>query len=400
VRLLWVVTKPPWPPIDGGRLVVAQTLAALAGRGHAIDLVAPYVPGTLEPERIVRELAPACRADLVPVAARGLLAASLASAARRVPLSIARHDHAAVRARVVDLLHASAYDAVHAEQLQALAACTPALASGVPVVLRCQNVESDVWRGFARSAGALRPLAALEAHRLARHEARAVRRATATVALTAEDAARLGQLAGGVAVQAIAPPFPAQLQPGAALPEARPVVTTLGSSGWRPSEDGLAWLVRDAWPVVRAALPGAALHVFGDPRGASTDRALGVAYHHAPTDSRDAFPAGAICVVPLRYGSGVRMRILEAWARGVPVVATPQAVQGLGARHGRELLVAATAEEIAAALARLVREPALAGALVTAGRVRLRSAHAPGTIATRLADVYRDAARRARDSAP
>lgn len=391
------MTKPPWPPIDGGRLVVAQTLAALASDGHAIDLVAPYVPGTLEPERTARELAPACRAHLVPVRPRRAVVAALASLVRRLPLSIARHEHAAMRARVAELLHVGAYDAVHAEQLQALASCTPALAASVPVVLRCQNVESDLWRGFARGAGVLRPVAALEVRRLERHEARAVRRATATLALTPEDALHLARLAGGLAVEAIAAPFPERLQPGPALPAAQPAVATLGSSGWRPSEDGLAWLVRDVWPVVRRSLPAAVLHVFGDAHAAS---AGGVERHPAPTDSRDAFPAGAICVVPLRYGSGVRMRILEAWARGVPVIATPEAAHGLGARHERDLLLARSSEDFATALGRLVREPALVDALVTAGRVRLRAGHAPRAIAARLADVYRDAARRAHESAP
>lgn len=396
MRLLWVVTKPPWPPIDGGRLVVAQTLAALAGDGHVIDLVAPYARGTLEPERIARELAPACRAHLVPVSPRGTIATLLASLGRRVPLSIARHDHAALRTRVGELLQTSAYDAVHAEQLQALAACTPAIARGVPVVLRCQNVESDLWRGHARHAGAARGVVALEARRLARHEGRALRRATAALALTADDAARLAELAG-VAVEAIAAPFPARLQAGPALPAARPAAATLGSSGWRPSEDGVGWLVRDVWPVVRAALPAAVLHVFGDAAGASGD---GIERHAAPTDSRDAFPAGAVCVVPLRYGSGVRMRILEAWARGVPVVATPEAAHGLGARDGRDLLLARTPEDFAGALSRLASEPALVAALVAAGRVRLRASHAPKAIAARLAEVYREAAARARASAP
>jgi len=396
MRLLWVVTKAPWPPIDGGRLVVAQTLAALAGEGHEIDLVAPYAPGTLDPGRIARELAPACRAHLVPVAARGVVAAVLASTARRLPLSIARHDHAPLRARVAVLLSEQRYDAVHAEQLQALAACMPALARGVPVVLRCQNVESDLWRGFARSASLARPLALLEARRLARHEGRALRRATTVLALTSEDAARLAEIAGGIPVEAIAAPFPARLQPGTPRPAARPAVATLGSSGWRPSEDGVAWLVREVWPAVRASLPGAVLHVFGDAGAASA----GVERHPAPTDSREAFPAGAVCVVPLRYGSGVRMRILEAWARGLPVVATPEAVHGLGTRNGRDVLLARTPGDFATALGRLATEPALAEALVTAGRVRLRAGHAPKAIAERLGAVYREAAQRARDSAP
>lgn len=389
------MTKPPWPPIDGGRLVVSHTLAALTARGHAIDLVTPYDPDAVDPDETARQLAPWCRAHLVAVRSRPALRAALAALHPDTPLSIARHDHPAVRARVGELVVETRPDAVHAEQLQALAACTPAFAAGVPVVLRCQNVESDLWRGFARHArsGAF---AALEARRLARFEARALRRATSSVALTADDAERLHALSDGIDVATIPAPFPSRLATGLSV-EGRPAVATLGSSGWRPNEDGVAWLLRDVWPTVRAALPEAVLHVFGEGRA---DGVPGVVAHAAPTDSREAFPANAVCVVPLRYGSGVRMRILEAWARGVPVVATPEAVHGLDVRDGRELLVAATPDAVTAALHRLQREPALADALAHAGRVRLAARHDPDAIAARLEEVYAAAVRRARDSAP
>jgi hypothetical protein len=395
VRLLWVVTKPPWPAIDGGRLVVTHTLSALAARGHAIDLVAPYDPDAVDPHEVARQLAPICRAHLVAARPRALLRAAIRTVASRTPVSIARHDHPLLRARVADLLQEQRPDVVHAEQLQALAACTPAFAAGVPVVLRCQNVESDLWRGYAHRTRGF-PLAALEARRLARFEARALRRATATIALTGEDATRLQELSHGVPVETIPAPFPARLKPGAAV-AGEPALATLGSSGWRPNADGLGWLLDEVWPAVRQALPGARLHVYGD---AAVDVTAGIEAHPAPTDSREAFPAGAICVVPLRYGSGVRMRILEAWARGVPVIATPEAVHGLGARDGRELLVAATPPDFATALGRLRREPALVETLITAGRARVGARHDPDAIAVRLEGVYQDAARRAHDSAP
>ena len=73
----------------------------------------------------------------------------------------------------------------------------------------------------------------------------------------------------------------------------------------------------------------------------------------------------------------MRIKILEAWARGVPVVATPAALAGLEAEDGREALVARDAGEFAAAIGRIHREPALAAALVEAGRRARRERHDP-----------------------
>jgi glycosyltransferase involved in cell wall biosynthesis len=89
------------------------------------------------------------------------------------------------------------------------------------------------------------------------------------------------------------------------------------------------------------------------------------------------------------------MKILEAWARGVPVVATPEAVAGLEAVHGREVLVGQDGAELAAAIARLHREPTLARALVEAGRRTLVARHAPAAVAAALAAVYTEVSGRA-----
>jgi glycosyltransferase involved in cell wall biosynthesis len=82
------------------------------------------------------------------------------------------------------------------------------------------------------------------------------------------------------------------------------------------------------------------------------------------------------------------MKILEAWARGVCVVATPEAGSGLEAEDGRELLVAPDAPGFMAALQRLTREPELRGGLIAAGRAALAARHDPGRIAGALVNVY------------
>jgi glycosyltransferase involved in cell wall biosynthesis len=212
-----------------------------------------------------------------------------------------------------------------------------------------------------------------------------VKQAAATVALTARDAERLRALAGdGGAVNHVPAPFPPALEPAARSLPGSPAVVRFGSDGWAPNRDQIRWFV-EAWPAVQAALPLAVLHAFGGrPR-----LPAGAVAHAAPTDSREVFAPGAVLVVPLRVASGVRMKILEAWARGVPVVATPEAAAGLEALDGGELLLFRDAAELTAALRRLASEPALARALVAAGRAALRSRHDPATIASRLASVYR-----------
>jgi hypothetical protein len=274
---------------------------------------------------------------------------------------------------------------VHAEQPQALAQAVGARRLGVAVVLRAQNVESDLWQGAARTAGLLRPVLAREARRVAAFEGRAVHEATATVALTAHDATRLAELSGSAErIVHVPAPFPPRLPAASRLLAGRPAVLLFGSGGWRPNEEGAHWFVARVWPVVRGALPEAVLHVVGP----STSTSPGVLPCATPADSRELFANGAVLVVPLQVGSGVRMKILEAWARGVAVVATRAAARGLEATDGRELLLADDPQAFARALQRLHAEAGLTASLVAAGRDRLASHHDPGAVATRLADVY------------
>jgi hypothetical protein len=392
VRLLVVATKAPWPPIDGGRLLLLRTLEGFAAQGVRATLVAPLDARRHAPEAVAAALGAWCETQLVPARPAGAASTLLRSAGHRVPLTIARHTLPAVRRRVEGLMAARRFDLVHAEQLQALPqAMAPARARHRPVVLRAQNVESALWAAVGQG----RPLS-LEARRLAAWEGRAVASVDATAALTAIDAAALRRLAAAAGsprarVVEVPAPFAAELPAGSARLVGEPAVVLLGSGGWRPNEDAIAWFTGEIWPEVSRALPAAQLHVFGapaarEPTGSSA--ALRTIWHGAPADSAAVFASGSIHVVPLRFGSGVRMKVLESWARGVPVVATPEGAAGLEATDGVDLLVAKDAAGFIAAFRRLAAEPQLPEALVRAGRAALRRRHDPAAVARSLLDLY------------
>jgi glycosyltransferase involved in cell wall biosynthesis len=375
LNVLVVATKSPWPPVDGGRLLLSLTLEGLEAAGCRTTLVAP---------------------ELRPVSPGLTVARSVFGGQ---PLAISRHRQPALSRDVERHLAAERFDLVHVEQLQALSQAEPAFRLGVPVVLREQNVESDLWAATAaRTPGLKGKILGIESRRLARWEGEAVRRVAATLPLTAEDAERLRWLSArsagagdGGRIRVVRAPFPG-LPPGPQPLPGDPALVLLVSRGWLPNEDSVAWFLREVWPAVRAEAPGAVLHIFGaDPNATPS---AGAVHHPAPRDSADAFAPGSILAVPLRIASGVRMKILEAWSRGVPVVGTPAAVAGLEAEDGRELLVAADALDFARAVARLHRDPGLARRLVEEGRRARLERHDPAKVVADLLSVYRDVAGR------
>jgi len=388
LRILWVATKCPLPPIDGGRRLLAESLAALAPAGARVTLVAPAASGADG-----GELAPLCTPRLVETRIAGRIAAGLRAAATGEPWSLVRHRWPALAAEAGRLAASEPFDLVVAEQLQAAAAAAPARVAGLPLLLRAQNVESALWTGAARLARGPAALAlAREARRLAEREGRALAGADGVVALSRDDAAALATLArGGARIEVVPPPFPSRLPLGREALEGSPALVLFGSR-WEPNREGERFFFDDVWPELRRRLPAARVHRFAGGPGEAPE---GVIDHEPPADSALAFAPGSILLLPLRLASGVRIRLLEAWARGVPAVATPEAAAGLGVEDGREALLGGGAERFAAAVARLAADPGLASRLVEGGRQRLAREHDPARFAERfLALAARVAERR------
>ncbi len=394
MRILVIATKAPWPPVDGGRLVLLRTLECLRAAGHHVDLVAPVDGSAADLAEVAAELESCCTPRLVGRRPPGALATLTRAVLHRRPLSIARHRSHEVGRAVAEVLAGGGVDVVHAEQLQSVEQARAADKLGVPVVLRAHNVESDLWRfGAAHRRGVVGRLYQEEAGRLAAWEGRAVRRLQATVALTERDRLALAALSGRAEkVHHVPAPFPGHLEPGLERLPGVPPVVLLASRGWLPNEDAARRFAGRTWRLVRDAAPGARLHVFGVGGGLAGRSDDGIHWHPPPADSAAAFPAGAVAVIPPRHATGVPMKGLEAWARGIPVVAASEAAVSLEATSGRELLVADDAEGIAEAISRLATEPELGDRLVKAGREALSARHDPAKVAEGLAAVYEEAA--------
>ena len=388
LRILIVATKAPWPAVDGGRLVLLNTIEALAAAGHHLELVAPF-SGTENHRRQTGDaLSEFCVPHLVATGPRWAISSALIALGRGIPVTVARHSLPAVARKVAELLTPGDFDVVHAEQLHALAQTEVALKRGIPVVHRAHNVESILWEYTAHHRpGVTRSLIALEARRMSAWEVRALETAACTVALTEVDRRALSELVPGASVHTIAAPFAPVLPAGDNRLDGEPAVVTLASATWAPSRDAVEHLADEIWPTVRRRLPGAVLHVFGGSH--HLECSGGVVAHPPPQESRTAFPAGAIAVIPERHPTGVPMKALEAWARGLPLLVDRPTAEVLEAEDGAELVVAQDAPGYADTLALMVEDDDLRQRLINGGRRALAQRHNPAAIAEHLEKVYR-----------
>ena len=254
-------------------------------------------------------------------------------------------------------------------------------AAGLYRVLDMVDVDSAKWSDYAKcTSWPARTAWAREARTLLAFERRAVVDFDRTLfvseaecrtflALAPWAAERCDWFDNGVDAAYFAPDpsFASPYSPGG------PVVVFTGTMDYRPNVDAVVGFARTVLPLLQAARP--------DPRGAAPLRFAIVGANPAPAvrrlaalpgvtvtgrvpDVRPYLAHAAVAVAPLTIARGIQNKVLEAMAMARPVVATPQALEGIDAAAGRELLVSDGATAFAAAVSAVLdgRHPGLGAA--------------------------------------
>lgn len=264
--------------------------------------------------------------------------------------------------------------------------------AGTPSLLDVHNIEHDVLRQAA-GAGSLprRIFNQIECRKFQREEIAAWRQASACVA-TSDSDARTIELATGQPVAVIPNGVDLERFPWAPLVGADPASCVfVGAMRYLPNADAARYFVEEIFPLVRSRLPSATITLVGaDPPPevqalAARDgvRVTGTVPDVAPW----VHQAGTV-IVPLRSGGGTRLKILEAFAMGRPVVSTTIGAAGLDVVGSEHLLLADAPTDFAAAIARLVGDAALRRRLAEQAHALVRDRYQWSAIARRLEAVY------------
>ena len=329
---------------------VARALAALGG----LDLLYARF-GAAEPDAAFRAIPGIELHEAVPSRGARRLRAYARARLAGVPDGFARGISPELAARAAALARQSGRGRVIADGPIAAAALGD-LARRRPVIYNAHNLESSFRSDFAsHSQRRTRTLRAFE-RRLLAHAAESwmVSRADLAGARALSPDASLRYVPNVVDVAAITPVSPA-------VGERRALF--VASFSYLPNRNGLSFLLDQVFPLVWEQLPDARLALVGGglERSPSADprvEALGFV-----GDLRQAYARASCALVPLLQGGGTPLKLIEALAYGLPVIATPRAVAGLELRAGEDCLVAGDASEFAETLVRVLRDgaPTLAG---------------------------------------
>jgi glycosyltransferase involved in cell wall biosynthesis len=392
--LLAVTSELPWPLSSGGHLRTFHLLRSLAQR-FDVRLVVPSTRDEAEGRLTIARAG--IRIHDVPIGPRRLIseAGRVAAAALRAEPYVlySRHRRRSVMRALAAEIARRPPSVLYLDHLDSL--CYAGAAGRTPIAIDMHNVYSRLAHRASREAQgfATRYYLSGESVLLERKE-QAAATAAHTIFACSDDEARYFRSLGaervvvvpnGVDTDAFAATAPRR--------SGRPTILFIGALDWTPNIGAVRFLARDVLPAVRATVPDARLLVVGRSPTAEV-LALGepgcIDIAADVPDVRPYWEQADMLAVPLETGGGTRIKILESFAAGVPVVSTPIGCEGIDARHPEHLLIARR-EEFAGAVIQGLRDPLAAAARAASARALARRHYDWGSIGARAAEALEGA---------
>ena len=385
MNLLYLAAFVPWPETDGDKVRAMTTLRLLAKRHRIFGFF-------LDPEgrgRLPAEAARLLRGYVVhPVNRLERGRSALRSVLRNEPIQAGSHWNSRAQARLDRVAALWRPDAVHVHRLRMM---PYAEKLGLPYILDHTDCLSHYFRMALSLPGWRKWYARLDLGTLSRAERTWGNGAAAGLVITDGERRNLRALGIRRPVHVVPNWLDMNRWSYAPRPKRPGNFVFIGNMGYPPNIVGLEWLLDRVAPALARLTPGAGLDVVGggvppELREKAASSPLPVRFLGFHPDVRGILARSAGLLCPLPIAAGLQNKVVQAFARGTPVVSTRNVARFAGARPSREILASDRPAEFARLAARLMREPAL-GRRLAAGARRLAVSRFSERTAARAMDA-------------
>jgi len=378
--ILFLCHRIPYPPDRGDKIRSYHLLHRLA------ELAPVHVGCFADDDRdmsFAADMARLTASQLVVKRDRSTLVAGLTGLARRQPMLVALFDHPDLHRWVAATMRDKPIRAVVAYSAQ-MAHFVPPLPADMPFLMDFVDFDSAKYAAYgAQGSGPMAWINRREGRVLLDFERQTAARATVSAFVSEAEAAlfrdtlrldanRVVAIENGVALDYFDPTltFP-PLDCGG-----EPLIVFTGQMDYRPNVEAVESFVAEALPAIRDVHPDVRFAIVGRapaPSVLALAKEPGVIVTGGVPDVRGWLAAADVVVAPLRIARGIQNKVLEAMAMARPVVASPQAAEGIDATHGTHFLIAPTPQEEASQVLDLLARPEARASLGRAARARMEA---------------------------
>ncbi len=347
MRILYLTHKPIFPVVDGGCKAMLQFLKCLLHLNPEIEhlcLSTHKHPFSSEsyPEELNKKLNIENISIDTTVKPRQVLRHLLS----RKSYNLARFDSKEAHTYLANKLNSKKYDFIVLESLY----CTPYIStiresSDASIILRSHNVEFKLWEQLSQNTRGYLKKSYLKrlAKDLKQAEIQAYSAVDQLFSISESDKKTIEKL--GVKTSITTIPVAMDLQPRK-VNDSHSRICFIGSMNWQPNLEAVNILVNELFPRIKENLPSTELHLAGSYMNGQypTDLEINLINHDFAEDMQVFLRENGVMLLPIRTGSGVRVKILEALSLGVPIVTTP--IGALGITDQSALIIGETDKEL------------------------------------------------------
>lgn len=364
MNILQVCNKTPYPPHDGGALASYSLMRSFIRLGHQVSLLTMCTPKhnlSAADRETLSSMVQLYTVDVNTDVRTWLLLRNLAFS--HLPYNAERFLFHAFEKELGRVLQSASFDIVQLEGLYLMPYVeTIRRHSAAKVVLRSHNIEQEIWKRISQTEtnSVKRIYFRLLANRLRLFEYAAINRYDLLVPITQRDKEEFDRM-GNLKPAFVCPATldgcdftsPVTVKPSNSL-------FFLGSLDWKPNQEGLLWFISQVFPKVKLLDQKITFHVAG--RNApdwlkDKIKGDGIFFHGEIPDATQFMREHGILVSPCFSGGGMRVKIIEAMTQGNPVVTTSIGAEGLGAVHGKNILIGHSSTEFVDHIDRLLKFP-------------------------------------------
>ena len=408
LRILYLAPRIPKAPFDGGSHSIHHQIDSLRKAGHHVTLCVTNTSRHFVSLDSVEDLFDEVVAVKVDTTVRAMPALRsifsrgepVRTSLPKAPYNVQRFISSELLARLVEHLNGSEpYDVIHVDYLvmawYAIALRELLPDKTPPIVLRSHNIEYRILEHLSsdRSISLYkRVYYRFLSRQLMNYEIAVARSSDLVVTISGTDAEYYRVVSGNTPVTAILPGMNVPDMPLSVMDKGhRPRIGFLGSLEWAPNIEGVVWFVKEVLPLIADQLPDIEVHIAGRQPVAQI-LALNIVRNvivHGQVDTAAGFLETIdVAISPVLSGSGVRIKILEGLAFGLPMGSTTLGAEGLSLKSGQHILLADSATDFADACLRLFRDPEFSREIGLEGRSHVQRYHSWSAATEDLVRAY------------